>query len=148
MGKTWIHLKPCIRDEAIKQNVAFLWPVYLFIYLFQPLLPVRAEVDAKLGGTQCNLIVSRLMPWMRLRLSNKKRMALGKENSHLEKSQTRDIKPVMWTCTVSAPEMTIVLYSPNGSALYHVSSHCCEEVFELLVVEFPFPLCARLKILC
>ncbi|OAY71523.1 Protein SABRE [Ananas comosus] len=88
----------------------------------EPLLPVRAEVDAKLGGTQCNLIVSRLMPWMRLRLSNKKRMALGKENSHLEKSQTRDIKPVMWTCTVSAPEMTIVLYSPNGSALYHVCS--------------------------
>ncbi|XP_008794010.2 protein SABRE isoform X1 [Phoenix dactylifera] len=85
----------------------------------EPLLPIRAEVDVKLGGTQCNLIMSRLKPWLHLHLSKKKRMTLGKENSRKERSQPSDVKAIMWTCTVSAPEMTIVLYDLNGLPLYH-----------------------------
>ena len=93
---------------------------------FQPLLPIRAEIDAKLGGTQCNLMLSRLMPWMRLHSLRTKGMKLTKANSHQKISQTKEIKPIMWTCTVSAPEMTVMLYSPSGLVLYHVSSliHC------------------------
>lgn len=89
---------------------------------FQSFLPIRAEIDAKLGGTQCNLMLSRLMPWMRLRSLKTKGMKLSKGNSHQEISQTKEIKAIMWTCTVSAPEMTVMLYSPNGLVLYHVSS--------------------------
>lgn len=88
----------------------------------QPSLPIRAEVDVKLGGTQCNIILSRLKPWLRLHFSKKKKMVLREESSPVEKPPSNDTKPIMWTCTVSAPEMTIVLYGVSGSSLYHVSN--------------------------
>ncbi|KAL6012637.1 hypothetical protein ACLOJK_003126 [Asimina triloba] len=81
--------------------------------------PIRAETDIKLGGTQCNIIMSRLKPWMQLHMSKKKKMVLREETPSFEKSQSSDLKTIMWTCTFSAPEMTIVLYSLNGSPLYH-----------------------------
>lgn len=87
----------------------------------QPSSPIRAEVDVKLGGTQCNLIISRLKPWLRFHFSKKKRMVLRDEVSATEKAPVSDVKPIMWTCTLSAPEMTIILYSLNGLPLYHVS---------------------------
>ncbi|XP_043712424.1 protein SABRE isoform X1 [Telopea speciosissima] len=80
---------------------------------------ITAEIDIKLGGTQCNAIISRLTPWIRLHLSKKKKMVLRDETSHLELSETTEVKAIMWTCTVSAPEMTIVLYSVMGLPLYH-----------------------------
>ena len=89
-----------------------------FVQLF---LPIRAEIDAKLGGTQCNVMLSRVMPWMRLHSSRTKGMKLPKRETDQEISQTKEIKPILWTCTVSAPEMTVMLYSLNGSVLYHVS---------------------------
>jgi hypothetical protein len=51
-----------------------------------------------------------------------KGMKLSKRGSRQEISQTKEIKPILWTCTVSAPEMTVMLYSLNGLVLYHVSS--------------------------
>ncbi|XP_062099220.1 protein SABRE [Humulus lupulus] len=85
----------------------------------QPSLPIRAEVDVKLGGTQCNIIISRLQPWLRLHLSKKKRMVLREEVSSIKSPPVSDTKAIMWTCTLSAPEMTIVLYSISGVPLYH-----------------------------
>uniref|UniRef100_A0A0D3FMG5 FMP27/BLTP2/Hobbit GFWDK motif-containing RBG unit domain-containing protein n=1 Tax=Oryza barthii TaxID=65489 RepID=A0A0D3FMG5_9ORYZ len=87
-----------------------------------PFLPIRAEIDAKLGGTQCNLMLSRLMPWMRLHYLKSKGMKISKENSHRGISQTKEIKLIMWTCTVSAPEMSVMLYNLNGLVLYHICS--------------------------
>uniref|UniRef100_A0A0D9VXG2 FMP27/BLTP2/Hobbit GFWDK motif-containing RBG unit domain-containing protein n=1 Tax=Leersia perrieri TaxID=77586 RepID=A0A0D9VXG2_9ORYZ len=87
-----------------------------------PFLPIRAEIDAKLGGTQCNLMLSRLMPWMRLHYLKKRGMKIAKDNSHRGISQTKEIKLIMWTCTVSAPEMSIMLYNLNGLVLYHACS--------------------------
>lgn len=89
--------------------------------MFQSASPIRAEVDLKLGGTQCNIMMSRLKPWLRLHSSRKKKMVLKKETPS-EKPQSSESKAIMWTCTVSAPEMTIVLYSISGSPLYHVSN--------------------------
>ncbi|XP_016748907.2 protein SABRE isoform X3 [Gossypium hirsutum] len=86
---------------------------------WQPISPIRAEVDVKLGGTQFNIIMSRLKPWLRLQSSKKKGMVLQEETSTLEKPQSTGSKAIMWTCTVSAPEMTIVLYSISGVPLYH-----------------------------
>lgn len=91
------------------------------VFTIQPTSPVRAEIDIKLGGTQCNIIMSRLKPWLRLHYSKKKRMVLREELSAPEKPRSTESKAIMWTCTVSAPEMTIVLYSISGVPVYHVS---------------------------
>ncbi|KAJ3674692.1 hypothetical protein LUZ60_005308 [Juncus effusus] len=88
-------------------------------------MPVGIEIDAKLGGTQCNLDLTKLLPWMRLyRLRPKKVKSLSKQSSQIEKqneikTSNEVIKLVMWTCTVSAPEMTLMFYSLDGVVLYH-----------------------------
>ncbi|KAK9271467.1 hypothetical protein L1049_027058 [Liquidambar formosana] len=94
--------------------------VVSFVYVpIQPTSPIRAEIDVKLGGTQCNIIVSRLKPWMHLHFSKKKKMVLREETSIPERPQSTELKAIMWTCTVSAPEMTIVLYSISGLPMYY-----------------------------
>ncbi|XP_068657036.1 protein SABRE-like isoform X2 [Aristolochia californica] len=87
--------------------------------------PIRAEIDIKLGGTQCNIIMNRLNPWMRFHMSKKKKMVLSENHANhdrphnTEPVDVTDTKAIMWTCTLSAPEMIIVLYSLSGSPLYH-----------------------------
>ncbi|XP_057533189.1 protein SABRE isoform X1 [Amaranthus tricolor] len=86
----------------------------------QPALAVRAEIDVKLGGTQCNMILSRLEPWIRLYFAKKKQMVLKEETVTINRPISKKSKAIiMWTCTVSAPEMTIILYSLSGLPLYH-----------------------------
>ncbi|CAN0906547.1 Protein SABRE [Linum grandiflorum] len=86
-----------------------------FVYVpKEPSSPIRAEIDVKLGGTQCNIIISRLKPWLRLQNSKKNNGA-----SPPLKPQSTELKAIMWTCTVSAPEMTLVLYGVNDLPLYH-----------------------------
>ncbi|KAL2893065.1 Protein SABRE [Bienertia sinuspersici] len=85
----------------------------------QPASAVRAEIDVKLGGTQCNLILSRLEPWVRLHFAKKKKIVLSEEVVSVEKPKSKVSKAIMWTCTVSAPEMTIILYNMSGLPLYH-----------------------------
>lgn len=113
--------------------VFFCHLIYLFwdAFGFQPTSTIRAEIDIKLGGTQCNIIMSRLKPWLRLHLSKQKRMVLQDETSKTERPQLTESKVVMWTCTVSAPEMTIVLYDISGSPLYHVSNQYLSHYFGL-----------------
>lgn len=77
--------------------------------------PIRSEIDVKLGGTQCNLIVNRLKPWLSLDLSKKKERVHAEQ----EKCLTKKNAVIMWTFTVSAPEMTVVLYSLNDAPLYY-----------------------------
>ncbi|KAI4337581.1 hypothetical protein L6164_015978 [Bauhinia variegata] len=91
-----------------------------FVYVpVQPTSPVRAEIEIKLGGTQCNIITSRLKPWLPLHLSKKKKMVLRDEASDVVKPQITDNKAIMWTCTVSAPEMTLMFFDIAGSSVYH-----------------------------
>ncbi|KAK8444457.1 hypothetical protein SEVIR_9G137900v4 [Setaria viridis] len=87
-----------------------------------PFLPVRAEIDAKLGGTQCNVMLIRLMPWMRLLSLRTKGMKPSKGDSNQEISQKKEFKPILWTCTVAAPETAVMLYNIDGLALYHACS--------------------------
>ncbi|XP_065880968.1 protein SABRE isoform X2 [Euphorbia lathyris] len=96
--------------------------VISFVYIpIQPTSPVRAEIDVKLGGTKCNIIMSRLKPWLQMHYSKKKKLVL-REEAPVTKPKSTESKAIMWTCTVSAPEMTVVLYSINGSPLYHFCS--------------------------
>lgn len=90
-------------------------------FALQPSSPIRCEIDIKLGGTQCNLIVSRFIPWMQLRSSKSKKMVLRDEGSSVEKQRLSEQNAIMWNCTASAPEMTIVLYNLSDMPVYHVS---------------------------
>ncbi|KAG8369181.1 hypothetical protein BUALT_Bualt15G0124500 [Buddleja alternifolia] len=100
--------------EILKLDV--LSSVYIPL---QPNSPIRSEIDVKLGGTQCNLILNRLEPWMRIGPRPKKKKEISEESSAKEKSQSSEQKAIMWTCTLSAPEMTVVLHSLSGFPLYH-----------------------------
>lgn len=110
--------------------------IHSLIVYFQPITPIRAEIDVKLGGTQCNIIIGRLKPWMHLHFSKKKKMVLqegatdpDKGATNPDKVHSSDLKAIMWTCTLSAPEMTTVLYSLSGFPLYHVSNIICLFLF-------------------
>ncbi|XAR62068.1 hypothetical protein NMG60_11016663 [Bertholletia excelsa] len=115
-----IHL---IREDGISVVEIVKLSVVSSAYLpLQPNSPIRSEVDVKLGGTQCNIIMSRLNPWMQLKLSKKKKMVLQDGSTQPDRRPSTESKAIMWTCTVSAPEMTVVLHSLSGVPLYHVCS--------------------------
>ncbi|XP_028235687.1 protein SABRE-like isoform X5 [Glycine soja] len=106
--------------EILKLDlISFVYIPIQMLPLLQPISPVRAETEVKLGGTQCNIIMSRLKPWLFLHSSKKKKMVLQEEASVVARPQSTDGKTVMWTCNVSAPEMTIVLFNMAGSPVYH-----------------------------
>lgn len=102
---------------CIKLSYAFLNHVRLCYYILsQPGLPISSEVDLKVGGTRCDLLMSRLQPWLHLH---------GKTHggTHtLEKSKPADIETIMWRGTVSTPEMTVILYGLDDLPMYHVSN--------------------------
>ncbi|KAG9130844.1 hypothetical protein Leryth_016988 [Lithospermum erythrorhizon] len=89
----------------------------------QPATPIRSEIDIKLGGTQFNLIVTRFIPLLKLHSLEKNKVARPNGSLLKEKSRSTEHKNLLWTCTVSAPEMTLVLYSLNDQPLYH----CCSQ---------------------
>ncbi|VFQ99015.1 unnamed protein product [Cuscuta campestris] len=85
----------------------------------EPTLPVRAEIDIKLGGLQYNLIITKLTPWMRLHFLKKKKVVHRVGGSTSEKPKSSGYKSIIWACTCTAPEMTIVIYDLSSSPLYH-----------------------------
>ncbi|XP_039039064.1 protein SABRE-like [Hibiscus syriacus] len=97
--------------------------VFSFVNIpVQPISPVRAEIDVKLGGIRCNVMISTLKKLLRLKPSGtgakKKEVVLQEETSTIEKPQSTESKAIMWKCTVSVPEITIVLYSISDVPLY------------------------------
>ncbi|XP_010276667.1 PREDICTED: protein SABRE-like isoform X1 [Nelumbo nucifera] len=122
MGFSELHI---LRESGTSVLEILKFAVVSSVYVpVQLETSIRAEIDIKLGGAKCNIITSRLIPWVRLHLSKKKKMVLRDENSKLEKPQTTETKAtetkaILWNCKVSAPEITIVLYSISGSPLYY-----------------------------
>ncbi|WOK92495.1 protein SABRE-like isoform X1 [Canna indica] len=89
-------------------------------------LPIQAEIDVKLGSTSCNIIFSRLRPLLNLKSGKQKPMVLREEGSHKNKKPTDNKSTIMWRCTLSAPEMVIMVYEINDCPLYQgclLSSH-------------------------
>ncbi|PIN12656.1 hypothetical protein CDL12_14731 [Handroanthus impetiginosus] len=112
-----IHL---LREVGISIVEILKLDVLSSVYIpLQPNSPIRSEVEVKLGGTQCNLILNRLETWMRIRPPRKPKKELLEESSAKEKSQSSEQKAIMWTCTLSAPEMTVVVYSLSGFPVFH-----------------------------
>lgn len=89
----------------------------------QPTSPIKSEIDIKLGGIQCNIIMARLKPLMQLRPPKKKKIIPKEESANPVKIQSSgEFKIMTWTCTFTAPETTIALFNLEGFLLYHVSS--------------------------
>ncbi|VVB08413.1 unnamed protein product [Arabis nemorensis] len=85
--------------------------------------PVRTEVEIKLGGMMCNVIMMRFEPLLRLQLSKKKKIVLKEERPNIAKSEpTTGFKAVVWKCLTSAPDVTVVLYNPGSSPIYQFCS--------------------------
>ncbi|EPS70800.1 hypothetical protein M569_03959, partial [Genlisea aurea] len=93
-----------------------------FFFLLQPISHIRSEIDVKLGGTKCNILLNRLEPLMRLRPQPKPKKEPSEENPPKVTSKSFEQKAIVWTCTVSAPEMTVLLYSLAGYPLYRICS--------------------------
>lgn len=81
--------------------------------------PIRAEVNIKISGVQCNLIISRIKPLILLKPAKKKPIVLH-ENSQQEKAPKEKLALAL-VLTFSAPEVAVVLYSLDDIPLFH----CC-----------------------
>ncbi|KAG5064000.1 Protein SABRE [Glycine soja] len=92
-----------------------------FVYVpVQTIMPIRADIEFKLGGLQCNIVISRLKPWLLLHSSKKKKMVIREEAPVVKPKPTTDSsKIIVWTCNFSAPKMTIILFNMADSPLYH-----------------------------
>ncbi|KAJ0229601.1 FMP27 [Hirschfeldia incana] len=87
-------------------------------------MPIKANIKIELGGTQCNLFIARLEPWLNFLFPEKRTLVLKEEICTLEKLKAADMKTIMWTwtCTFSAPEMTVMLCGIDDMPLYHFYS--------------------------
>ncbi|XP_027329889.1 protein SABRE-like [Abrus precatorius] len=111
-----IHL---LREAAASILEILRLNLVSFVYVpLQSTMPVRAETEIKLGNSQCNIIMSRLKPWLLLHSSKKKKMVLQEEAS-VAKPKSTNSKAIVWTCNFSAPKMTIMLFNMAGSPVYH-----------------------------
>uniref|UniRef100_A0A0E0NV49 FMP27/BLTP2/Hobbit GFWDK motif-containing RBG unit domain-containing protein n=1 Tax=Oryza rufipogon TaxID=4529 RepID=A0A0E0NV49_ORYRU len=80
--------------------------------------PIRAEAGIKISGSQCNIIISRIKPLIPLNSAHKK-PTVPRESSTQEKTPKEKLALDL-VFTLSAPELTIVLYSLDDIPLYHV----------------------------
>ncbi|KAK7385404.1 hypothetical protein VNO78_31121 [Psophocarpus tetragonolobus] len=75
--------------EILRVNLAS------FVYIpIQSTLPIRAETELKLGGLQCNILISRLKPWLLLHSSKEKKMVIREEASIVKPKSTNSSKTI------------------------------------------------------
>lgn len=89
----------------------------------QESLPVKAEVEIKLGVIMCNVIIKRFEPLLRLHFSKKKKMVLKEEKPNIAKPESTGFKAVVWKCVTSVPDVTVTLYNLESSPIYQVSTN-------------------------
>jgi len=85
----------------------------------QSTLPIRAEVNIKISGAQCNLIISRIKPLILLKPAKKKPLVLH-ESPQPEKAPKEKL-PLALVFAFQAPELSVGLYSLDDIPLFH----CC-----------------------
>ncbi|XP_023636085.1 protein KINKY POLLEN isoform X2 [Capsella rubella] len=131
-GKTHVLILSWNFGRCIESEVSVLemkkFGVFSKVYCpIQESLPVRAEVEIKLGDIMCNMIMTRFEPLLRLHFSRKKKMVLKEERPNIAKSETTSFKAVVWKCATSAPDVRVVLYNLRGSPIYQ----CCLNSFQV-----------------
>ncbi|GMI90618.1 hypersensitive to Pi starvation 4, SABRE [Hibiscus trionum] len=92
---------------------------------WQPTSPVKAEIDVKFGGIRSNVIISTLKKLLQLKPTStgakKKTVVLQEETSTtIEKPQSTESKAITWKCTVSVPDITIVIYGITDVPMYQL----------------------------
>ncbi|KAL1308758.1 hypothetical protein HN51_050763 [Arachis hypogaea] len=119
---TEIHL---LREAGSSMLEISKLDLIFFVYVpVQSLSPIRAEIEINLEGFQCNILTNRLRHWLLLHLSKKKRMVLQEDSSVVKpkpkpKTKSTDKMAIKWKCTVSVPEVTIMLFDMAGSPAYY-----------------------------
>ncbi|ESQ46165.1 hypothetical protein EUTSA_v10000004mg [Eutrema salsugineum] len=93
----------------------------------QESFPVRAEVEIKLGGVICNIVMTRFEPLLRLHFSRKKKLVLKEEKTNIAKSESSGFKAVVWKCVTSIPNVTVMLYNLDSSPIYQ----CCSDSLQV-----------------
>jgi hypothetical protein len=101
--------------------ISFSWPMCWRIVFSQSTLPIRAEVNIKISGAQCNLIISRIKPLILFKSAKKKPLVLH-EIPQQEKAPKEKL-PLALVLAFSAPELSVVVYSLEDIPLFHVSSY-------------------------
>ncbi|WVY91260.1 hypothetical protein V8G54_036774, partial [Vigna mungo] len=93
-----------------------------FVYVpVQSVMLIRAETEIKIGRSQCNIVMSRIKPWLLLKPPSKqKKLVIREEPSVAKPKSTDDSKTIVWTCNLSTSEFTIMLFNMAGSPLYNV----------------------------
>ncbi|KAK8919195.1 hypothetical protein KSP39_PZI021895 [Platanthera zijinensis] len=86
---------------------------------------IKVGANLKIGATQCNLILDRLSPWLKLSSSGNKRVVIRDESPSAERSLASERNGILWTCAVSAPEFSILTYSLNKLPLYRGYCQSC-----------------------
>ncbi|KAM0879684.1 hypothetical protein ACQ4PT_034073 [Festuca glaucescens] len=108
--------KPAAKSEGSK-----LFSLNKKIDLFpeKSTLLIRAEVNIKISGAQCNLIISRIKPLILFKSAKKKPLVLH-EIPQQEKAPKEKL-PLALVLAFSAPELSVVVYSLEDIPLFH----CC-----------------------
>ncbi|KOM47515.1 hypothetical protein LR48_Vigan07g121900 [Vigna angularis] len=93
-----------------------------FVYVpVQSVMLIRAETEIKIGRSQCNIVMSRIKPWLLLKPPSKqKKLVIREEPSVAKPKSTDDSKTIVWTCNLSTSEFTIMLFNMAASPLYNV----------------------------
>ncbi|XBI71816.1 hypothetical protein VPH35_065929 [Triticum aestivum] len=81
--------------------------------------PIRAEVNIKISGGQCNLIISRIKPLILMKSAKKKPLVL--HESPQQDKVPKEKLALALVLTFSVPELSVVLYSLDDIPLFH----CC-----------------------
>jgi len=85
--------------------------------------PVQVQADVELGGTQCNLMTACLDCWLKLAmrvLKNPSNQALAENPIPRPVTLKKERRKLIWGCTFSAPDLTLLAYSLDGMPLYNV----------------------------
>lgn len=87
-------------------------------FFFQPVLPIRVEVEIKLEGSCCNLLILMQLSWLSIR---KRNLVLQERTHTQEKLKPADKKDITYRCKVLTPEMTVTMYDIDGLLVDFVS---------------------------
>jgi len=83
---------------------------------------IRAETEVKIGRSQCNIVMSRIKPWLLLKPPSKQKKLVIREEPAVVKPKSKDESlTIVWTCNLSTSEFIIMLFNMAGSPLYNVS---------------------------
>lgn len=118
-----------IRKSSIKFVTAALhFHMITHYFGLQVDRPLQVQVGIELGGTHCNLMTACVDCWLKfamrtLQKPKKDFNDIGGTESHsLPRPMVAKKKKgkILWSCTFSAPEFTLVAYSLDGMPLYNV----------------------------